>query len=108
MRNIRRSGPPKFIKFIFIGAAIALGMGFIVMLLWNAILPSLLGVKLISYWQAVGLLVLCKILFGGFKPGGPPGGRFGPPPHIREKFMNMTDEEKEQFKQQWKNHCKRD
>ena len=106
MNDIRKSGPPKLVKFIFFGAIAALGMGAIVMLLWNAILPALLGVKIISYWQAVGLLVLCKILFGGFRPGGPPGGRFGPPRHIREKFMNMTDEEKERLKQQWKNRCR--
>ncbi len=41
----------------------------IVMWLWNALLPEIVGVKSISYWQAMGLLVLSKILFGGFHPG---------------------------------------
>ena len=44
--------------FIFIG-------GTIVMLLWNALLPSLFSLPAISFWQALGILVLCRILFGG-------------------------------------------
>lgn len=107
MNDKKRSGPPRFVKFFFFGAIAIFGMSAIVMLLWNAILPSLLGVKLIGYWQAMGLLVLCKILFGGFRPGGPPGRRFGPPKRVRERFMNMSEEEKEQFKEQWKSRCNR-
>src|ERR1700750_1576644 len=74
--------------------------GFIVMLLWNAVLPDLLGLKQISFWQALGLLVLCKILFGGFK-GGPPGGFRGGPHPWKQKLMNMSPEERERFKQEW-------
>ena len=80
----------------------------IVMRLWNGILPDVLGVKLISFWQAMGILVLSKILFSGF------GGfvhkkeqfknRFRQ--RMREKWENMTPEEKVQFKEEWKNRCK--
>ncbi len=46
------------------GAALA----YVVMLLWNWLIPVLfVGGKVISYWQAVGVLVLSKILFGSFK-----------------------------------------
>ncbi len=64
----------------------ALGFGAIVQWLWNAVLPAAANFNTITYWQAVGLFVLCKILFGGFKgPGGHPhrhkwqrfNGRFG-------------------------------
>lgn len=37
----------------------------VVMLLWNAILSEVLGVDEINFWQAAGLLALCRILFGG-------------------------------------------
>ena len=46
-------------------AFVALG-GAIVQLLWNWLLPSLLGARQITFWQALGLLVLSRILFGGF------------------------------------------
>ena len=36
-----------------------------VRLLWNWLLPSLFGWRLITFWQALGILVLCRILFGG-------------------------------------------
>ena len=52
--------------FIVIVAALSA----VVMLLWNAVLPGLFGTALpIDYWHALGLLVLCRILFGGFGRG---------------------------------------
>ena len=80
----------------------------ILMLLWNAILPELLHVSAINYWQALGLFILCKILFGNFGFG-----HFGfknkpfRKPAFREKFMNMSPEEKEKLKQQWKERCQK-
>ena len=59
-------------RAIFIPFAIAAGIflfGWVVMQLWNGILPSVLGVNTITFWQAIGILVLSKILFGGFKGG---------------------------------------
>ena len=41
-------------------------VGVVVMLLWNALMPALFGLPTIGYWQAVGLLILSKLLFGGF------------------------------------------
>ncbi|OYW19930.1 MAG: hypothetical protein B7Z54_02520, partial [Sphingobacteriales bacterium 12-47-4] len=55
--------------FILLAAAGIMLFSWIVMLLWNATLPALVGVKVISFWQAAGLLVLSKILFGGFRGG---------------------------------------
>ena len=78
--------------------------GLIVMGLWNAILPVVLGVKTITFWQALGILVLSKILFGGFG-----GSRWRGSPQWKQKMKqrwdNMTPEERENFKSEWKNRC---
>jgi hypothetical protein len=47
-----------------IAVFIAIG-GAIVMLLWNWLAPTLFGLREIAFWQAIGLLTLCRILFGG-------------------------------------------
>ncbi len=52
--------------FPFVLIFLALG-SLVVMLLWNALLPAIFGLKAISFLQAAGLLVLSKILFGGFR-----------------------------------------
>ncbi|GAB3426355.1 hypothetical protein [Niabella aquatica] len=104
MNDKRRSGPPKFAIALCAVAAI-FGFGAIVMLLWNAILPEVLHVSAVTYWQALGILILSKILFGGFAGGRRKYG--GPSSNFREKFRNMTDEEKEKFKEAWKNRCGR-
>jgi hypothetical protein len=101
--NMRRGGKA-FFFFIFIVAAVA-GAGALVMTLWNAILPELLHVSAITYWQSLGLLVLCRILFGGFRFAGRHGGRWGRPAW-REKMMNMSDEEKAAFKSKWEERCR--
>ena len=68
--------------------------GELVMHLWNWLLPSLFGWKLITFWQAIGLLALCRILFGGL---GLRGGH-----HSRHKMWHrcehMTPEEREKLR----------
>lgn len=89
-------------RFIFIPLGIAAFLSlisFIVMQLWNSLLPDILHVGAINFWQALGLFILCKILFGFGK-----GGRWGPggAPWMRRRFeermKNMTPEEREKFK----------
>jgi hypothetical protein len=69
----REVGPRRIwhaaVHIVSIGAAVALFFGLLVMLLWNAILPGVAGVRPVTYWQAVGLLVLVRILVGGFSRG---------------------------------------
>ncbi|MBK7869940.1 MAG: hypothetical protein IPJ74_04240 [Saprospiraceae bacterium] len=95
---------------LFAIAALLLG-GLLVMLLWNAILPIVTSVKPVTYWQAVGLLILSKILFSGWKgkPGGHPGHRPDFRKHMewREKWKNMSMGERMQFKQEWRERCKK-
>ncbi len=101
-RRNRRRKP--FFLFIIAGIFI---LGAVVMLLWNAILPDIMAVSKINYWQALGLLILSKILFGGSKFG--PKGNRGHFVHsrFREKFMNMSREERVNFKNEWKERFKR-
>lgn len=90
-----------FIPLLAIGA-LAL-ISYIVMLLWNNLLPEILHVTAITYWQAAGILILSKILFGF----GGHGGRGGAPwmRHKMERFKNMTPEEQERFREQMRARC---
>src|SRR6266851_781456 len=82
-----------------------------VMLLWNWLAPTLFGLRLITFWQAIGLLALCRILFGGFGLGG--GGhrnsRRRMEGRIRERMAErweqMTSEEREKFRQGMGSGC---
>jgi hypothetical protein len=96
---------PKVLMIILIVIAAASLLSFIVMNLWNAILPGVIHVSAITFPQALGILVLSKILFGGFR--GRLGWRGEPPPFMQRKFANMTEEERERFKQEWRNKCGR-
>ena len=89
-------------KAVFIPIIIAAGsvvFGGAVMLLWNSILPGLIHVGEISFWQALGLLVLSKILFGGW---GHKAGHWG---HRRHNWMHMSEEDREKFRSEWKQKC---
>lgn len=72
-----------------------------VMHLWNWLLPPLFGWKLITFWQAVGLLALCRILFGGVSGRGLHRSNFRRRMSERweERWMKMTPEEREKFRQ---------
>lgn len=70
---------------------------FIVMKLWNAILPDVLQVTEINFWQAMGILILSKILFGGFGPWG--GRKHEWKKKMQDKWQHMTPEERVHFKE---------
>lgn len=81
-------------------AFIALG-GEIVLQLWNWLLPPLFGVHAITFWQALGILVLCRILFGGFGCGGPRG----PSMRMDKRWDTMTPEERERIRDRMRSRC---
>jgi len=65
-------GPAKILRiigFVILGiiavAALAILFGLVVKWLWNALMPVIFGLPVIGYWQAVGLVVLAHIFFGG-------------------------------------------
>jgi hypothetical protein len=87
-----------------VGITLFMGIGgWLVMHLWNWLLPALFGWRMITFWQALAMLVLCRILFGGVSgrgmhrrySGRRMGGRWG----------NMTPEERERFRQGMRERC---
>ena len=85
-------------------AVLALALfGFIVMQLWNWLLPALFGWKTIGFWQAAALLLLTRILFGGFGGRGHMHGRWRS--RMRERWEQMTPEEREKFRAGLRGRC---
>lgn len=72
--------------FVFVG-------GNVVRLLWNWLLPTLFGLPPVTFWQALGLLALGRILFGGF------GLHSGSGSHYRRRWEAMTPEERERVRE---------
>ena len=100
----RRFKGPKFFLFFLIAMAGLAVFSAVVLLLWNALLPVIFHLPVITFWQAAGLLLLSKILFGGFR-GGWGGGFGGRWRHkMQQRWMDMTPEERERFKQEWGRH----
>lgn len=102
----KRFGIGRFFGFALLFLVFAAAMGFIVMFLWNAILPAVTGVQPLNYWQAAGLLILCRILFGGHGGGRWGKGGHGPGNPYRERWMNMSDEERQKAREAWRNRCR--
>jgi hypothetical protein len=96
-----------FLIPIFVVAMVFI-LGAVVMYIWNAVMPEVFtSLHTISYCQAILLLILSKILFGGFrKSGGGPGGWRKDRGHQwKEKWMSMSEEERAKFKEEWKTRC---
>jgi len=91
----------RVLKFIAIAIAAIAVLGFVVMWLWNWILPPAAGWHTINYWQALGLLVLSKILFSGFR------GAHGPrwKRRLLERYAEMSPEEREKFREAMRARC---
>ena len=85
---------------VFIALFIAVSGG-IVMLLWNWLLPSITGWRAIGFWEALGLLVLARILFSGFR------GRGHWHWHGRwhDRWASMSPEEREKFREGMRARC---
>jgi len=77
------------VLFCFIG-------GQLVMYLWNWLLPPLFGWRVITFWQALGILALCRILFG--RSGWHRAGRSKFRQRMRERCGHMSPEERERFR----------
>ena len=101
----------RFIKMMFIIPLAILGMilfafigGEIVLHLWNWLMPPLFGWHELTFWQALGLLALCRVLFGGFGWHRRRGFRFGD--GMGGRFSRMSPEERERFRQSVREHCR--
>jgi hypothetical protein len=89
-------------KWVFIVPAAIVGIclfaalgGEIVRELWNWLLPPLFGWREITFWQALGLLALCRILFGGWGGGG----------RSRSRFGRLSPEDREGIRQRIRARC---
>jgi hypothetical protein len=98
-------------KWIFIVPAAIIGIllfmalgGEVVKLLWNWLLPPLFGWHAINFWQALGILALCRILFGRMGGRGFRGKRFRGRMGERERCGNMTPEERERIRSGIREH----
>lgn len=95
----------KGVGLVLLALAVAAALGFVVMSLWNALIPGLFHGPTLLFWQALGLLVLCRILFGGLR------GRAGWHGHSRwrrewqRKWESMTPEERERLRERFKHRC---
>ena len=96
-----RHGIAKVIFFSAMAIVFVFVAGNVIMYLWNWILPEAIGAKEITFWKAIGLFVLCRILFGGFKSGST-SRRHRRGRKWKEKWMSMSDEERKEFKENWK------
>lgn len=89
--------------FVLMGVA----MTAVVMVLWNWLMPALFGLTVITFWQALGVLVLSKILFGGFmgKRGGHccHGGHnhYAWKEKFKSKWQNMSEEDRRKWEQKF-------
>jgi len=95
MRNRFKERPKgiKLVGYIIAGISIAVLFaflfGYFAMLLWNWLMPLIFGLPLINYWQAVGLIVLARLIFGGFGHGGN-----GNKSHKKKWSKDCCDDEK--------------
>ena len=98
MRVIRAK---KALRFLLFGTLAAGVFSFLVMSLWNWVVPPVIGWHAIGFGQAFGLLILSKILFGGFR--GPRGRGWGP--RMIHRWEQLTPEEREKFRSAMRNRC---
>jgi hypothetical protein len=95
-------------KFFFFIPMILFGLSaisYIVMLLWNWLMPVIFQLPTISFFQAAGLFALSKILFSSFNFNGRNKRMAFENQAMKEKMMHMSEEERQQFKEQWKQRC---
>lgn len=84
-------------KIALMSIAALAALSVVIMLLWNELIPGIFGLSSINFWQALGLFLLTRILFGhlGFGRGKMMMRERGN--HIREKWMKMTPEQRKEF-----------
>jgi hypothetical protein len=94
-------------KFLFIIPLVIVAMALFTLLfqkLWNCVIPDVFKLNTISYWQALGILVISKILFSGRFGGHNMRGKF------RGKFKrfneNLSDEDRNKLREEWRNRCR--
>ena len=76
-------------------------VGYIFMSLWNWLTPAVFGAPPVTFWQALGLIALTRILIGGLHGPRAGGGRDWRR-RMTERWEKMTPEQREKFRQGWR------
>jgi Spy/CpxP family protein refolding chaperone len=94
-------------KFIFFAALFVAVATFATMSLWNWLMPLIFHLPMLTFWQALGLLVLSRILTGGFGRGGQGGWARGRAwkRQMQQRMEAFSPAEREKFRQQMRNRC---
>lgn len=98
-------GMVKALMFLPLVVLVIVLVGYLFMSLWNWLMPALFGLHVITFWQALGLLILCKILFGGFRGRYGRGGNWRWRRGMRARWEYMSPEEREKFRQGLRDLC---
>ena len=93
----------RVLKVLFLVVLAATVFSIVTMWLWNWLMPVMFGLHAISFWQALGLLVLSKILFSGFR--GRPAFAMHWRQRMMERWEQMTPEEREKFRTGMRGGC---
>lgn len=98
-------GKKKWLLLLIPPVIVLFGWAFgeVVMHLWNWLLPPLFGWHTVTFWQALGLLLLCRIMVGGFAGHG--RDRSGGPRRWGKRWDRMTPEEREEFRLRMRARC---
>ena len=95
----------KIMKFAVFAVLFFVIFTYLVMRLWNWLMPPLFGLHLITFWQALGILVLSKILFGGFRCGPRRYRDWSWRRRMFERWERMTPEERDKFRERMRGPC---
>lgn len=110
--NRSKKRPPiavMILFFIAVAMVIVTVLSTLVMYLWNTVLAEVVPVKVISFWQAMGILILTRILFGGFRMGSKNRNYYKKEMKrsYQDKWASMDQTEKAKFKEGWEDYCKK-
>ena len=101
IHKLRSKSPLKIIAIIIFGGIIISGIitlcGFVIMWLWNWLMPEIFGLTTLTFWQSLGLLALSKILIGG-------GGFGKDKKHHSKKSGSKTDRNPKNDFSKWKHY----
>jgi len=114
-KETARSGAKKVLMFIGFGI-LAIGLcilfGFVIMWLWNWLMPMIFGLPELSYWQSVGIFILAKIIFGGIGGGSDNSGKSkhkSPGKAIKSEIKSEFSKEfDKEFDKEWEKETKKD
>ena len=93
------------VKIAVLALVAATVLTFLVMTIWNWLAPAVFGLRTITFWQALGILILSKLLFGGFRGRPGYGGHWRR--RMNDRWQQMTPEEREKFREGMFSRCGR-